>query len=102
MPTSNQFECTMNGAIMIYCIMNGEEMEVEDIIAQQIYSIVSNSSTHARVGFPHLIYHLCEAARVKVKNDFSIPVERPITKKTMEYVKGYQRVHRGEQAREEA
>ncbi|KAL4307015.1 hypothetical protein AHAS_Ahas16G0236000 [Arachis hypogaea] len=56
MPTSNQSECTVDHAIMIHCIMKGEIVEVEDIIAQQIYSIASNSAKNARLGFPHLIY----------------------------------------------
>ncbi|QHN92794.1 uncharacterized protein DS421_17g587010 [Arachis hypogaea] len=102
MPTNNWSECIVVRSIMIHCIMKGKEVEVGDIIAQQIYSIASNSSTHARLGFPHLIYCLCEAARVKVENDFPIPIERPITKKTMEYIREYQKVHRGEQAEEEA
>ncbi|XP_052115347.1 uncharacterized protein LOC127745746 [Arachis duranensis] len=102
MPTSNRSECTVDRAVMIHCIMKGEVVEVEDIIPEQIYNIASNPLKKTRLGFPHLIYRLCEAAKVKMDNDFHIPVERPITKKTMEHLREHHRVPREDQAEEEA
>ncbi|KAL4355992.1 hypothetical protein AHAS_Ahas09G0042100 [Arachis hypogaea] len=102
MPTSNQSEYTVDRVIMIYCIMKKKEAEVADIIAEKIYTIAANPSKNARLGFPHLIYRICEAAKVKVDNDFFILVERPIAKKIMEHLRDHYRVHREDQAKEEA
>ncbi|KAL4299601.1 hypothetical protein AHAS_Ahas17G0117200 [Arachis hypogaea] len=102
MPTRNRSECTVDRAVMIYSIMKGEAMEVENIIPEQIYEIASSPYKNARLRFPHLIYRLCEAAGVKVENDLPIHVERPITKKRMETHRKQHRVHREEQVQEEA
>ncbi|KAL4300204.1 hypothetical protein AHAS_Ahas17G0177500 [Arachis hypogaea] len=102
MPTSNRSKCTMDRAVMIYYIIKGEVVDVEDIIPAQIYNIASNPLKKARLGFPHLIYRLCEAAGVKVENDFPIPVEKQVTKKTMETHREQYRVPKKEQVEEEA
>ncbi|KAL4337251.1 hypothetical protein AHAS_Ahas12G0091500 [Arachis hypogaea] len=84
MPTSNRSECTLDRAVMIYSIMKGEVVEVEDIIPKQVYEIASNPYKNGKLGFSHLIYRLCKAAGVRVENDVPIPIEKPITKKRME------------------
>ncbi|KAL4393714.1 hypothetical protein AHAS_Ahas02G0079600 [Arachis hypogaea] len=102
MLTSNRSECTMDWAVIIHCIMKGEVIELEDIIPQQIYNIASNLLKKARLDFPHLIYCMCEAAKVKVDKDFPILVERPITKKTMEHLRENHNILREDQIEEEA
>ncbi|KAL4315504.1 hypothetical protein AHAS_Ahas15G0191700 [Arachis hypogaea] len=101
-PTSNCSECTTGRAVMIYCIMIGHEVDVSEVIPQQIYHIASNDNIYAKLSFPHLIYWVCEAAEVRLDNDFPIPIERLISRKTMEHAREYTRVSRGGQAEEEA
>ncbi|KAL4276112.1 hypothetical protein AHAS_Ahas20G0174600 [Arachis hypogaea] len=48
------------------------------------------------------MYWLCMAAEVRLENVFPIPIERPISRKTMEHAWEYVRVPRGGQAKEEA
>ncbi|KAL4329191.1 hypothetical protein AHAS_Ahas13G0275400 [Arachis hypogaea] len=92
MPISNRSECTVDRDIMIHCIMKGEIVE----------NIASNPLKKTRLGFPHLIYCLSEAVKVKVDNDFCITVERPITKKTVEHLREHHRVSREDQVEEKA
>ncbi|KAL4329185.1 hypothetical protein AHAS_Ahas13G0274800 [Arachis hypogaea] len=84
---SNLSEVTMARAVMIRCIMLKNEVVVERVIPQEIYSIAPNASTNAKLVFPHLIYRLCDAARVRINHDILISIERPISKKTMDYAR---------------
>ncbi|KAL4322002.1 hypothetical protein AHAS_Ahas14G0166900 [Arachis hypogaea] len=85
---------------MIYSIIKGEVVEVEDIIPKQIYEIASNPYKNGKLGFPHLIYRLCEAAGVRVENDVPIPIEKPITKKRMETHREQHKAHGEKQVQE--
>ncbi|KAL4349600.1 hypothetical protein AHAS_Ahas10G0058200 [Arachis hypogaea] len=96
MPTSNRSECTLDRDVMIYSIIQGEVVEVEDIISEKIYKIASNPYKK------HLIYHLCEAAGIRMENDIPISVEKPITKKRMETHREQHRARMEEQVEEEA
>ncbi|QHO43225.1 uncharacterized protein DS421_5g160980 [Arachis hypogaea] len=102
MPTSNRSKCTVDRDVMIYSIIQGEVVEVEDIIPEQIYKIASSPYKKASIRFPHLIYRLCEAAGVKMENDVPISVEKPITKKRMMTHREQRRVHLEEQVEKKA
>ena len=69
---------------MIHSIMIGEEVEVHDVIANELYKIADKPSYMARLAFPHLICHLCYSAGVIIDGDVSIEEDKPITKKRME------------------
>ena len=83
-PTSNRSEVTVDRAIMIHSIMIGEEVEVHEVIANELYKIADKPSYMARLAFPHLICHLCYSAGVIIDGDVSIEEDKPITKKRME------------------
>ena len=64
--------------------MLGKEVEVHHLIACEIYTIVNKNSTEAKLAYPSLISLLCKEAGVKMGVDEFIPIEHPITKKSME------------------
>ena len=84
LPTSNRSEVTIKRAVMIHCIMLGKEVEVHHVIACEIYTIANKNSTEAKLAYPSLISLLCKEAGVKMGVDEFIPIEHPITKKSME------------------
>ncbi|XP_057748138.1 uncharacterized protein LOC130967343 [Arachis stenosperma] len=86
-PTSNRSEVTIDRAIMIHSIMIGEEIEVHEVIAQELYRVADKTSTLARLAFPHLICHLCYSVGVDIEGDITIDEDKPITKKRMEYTR---------------
>ena len=98
-PTSNRSEVTVDRAIMIHSIMNGEEVEVHEVISLELYKIAEKPSPGARLAFPHLICHLCYSAGVIIEGDIPIEDDKPITKKRMEQAKetlhGSQEMHEG-------
>ncbi|KAL4394433.1 hypothetical protein AHAS_Ahas02G0151500 [Arachis hypogaea] len=67
--------------------MLGNEVEVHRVIPQELYDIATKAFTFARLAFPHLVYHLCEATRICIDRDTPIDVDRPITKRGIEYAK---------------
>ena len=86
-PTSNRSEVTIDRAIMIHSIMIGEEIEVHEVIAQELYKVADKTSTLARLAFPHLICHLCYSVGVDIEGDTPIDEDKPITKKRMEHTR---------------
>ncbi|MED6113706.1 hypothetical protein PIB30_073283 [Stylosanthes scabra] len=65
-PSSNRSQIPVIRAILIHCIMNGEDVRAEDIIADKM---------------------LCKEARVPLREfrrTKKIPVEKPITARRME------------------
>ncbi|KAL4337129.1 hypothetical protein AHAS_Ahas12G0079300 [Arachis hypogaea] len=85
--TSNRSEVTVRRAVMIHCIMLGNKVKVHQVIPLEIYNIVAKTSILSRLAFPHLIFCLCEATKVQIDRDILITVDRPITKKSMEYTR---------------
>ena len=69
---------------MIHCIMLGKEVEVHHLIACEIYTIANKNSTKAKLAYPSLISLLCKDAGVRMGVDEFIPIEHPITKRSME------------------
>ncbi|KAL4337698.1 hypothetical protein AHAS_Ahas12G0136200 [Arachis hypogaea] len=78
-PSSNNFEVTVERAILVHSIMQGEEVRVDKLISKGIYHIAESRASTTYLGFPSLIYRLCKAAKVVIGQDVPIPVERPIT-----------------------
>ncbi|MED6161474.1 hypothetical protein PIB30_061019 [Stylosanthes scabra] len=86
-PTGNKSEITLARAILIHSIMKGEEVRVENIIADNIAVIAQGLHGKGKLGFPSTIYKLCKDARVPMrefKRTSRIPQEKPITAKQME------------------
>ncbi|MED6148310.1 hypothetical protein PIB30_051994 [Stylosanthes scabra] len=66
MPTTNRSELTVDRAVLIHSIMIGEDIRVEEIIADQIYKFVNKKNIRSKLAFPSIIALLCREAKVKV------------------------------------
>ncbi|KAL4349961.1 hypothetical protein AHAS_Ahas10G0094300 [Arachis hypogaea] len=86
-PTSNRSEVTINRAIIIHCIVLGDDVEVHEVIPQELYKVAEKTSTQAGLAFSHLICHLCNSAGVVIEGDIPIEVDKPITKRRMKHVR---------------
>ena len=84
LPTSNRSEVNIARAVMIHCIMIGNEVEVHQIIPLEIYKLANRDSTRAMLAYPNLIFRLCQVAKVLIQVDNFISVKNPITKQVME------------------
>ncbi|MED6164050.1 hypothetical protein PIB30_085976 [Stylosanthes scabra] len=86
-PTRNKSEITVARAILIHAIMRGEDVRVEDIIADNMAMIVQGLHGKGNLSFPSTIYKLCKDAGVPLrefKRTSRIPEEKLITAKRME------------------
>ena len=79
LPTSNRFEVTVKRAVMIHCIMLGNEVEIHHLISYELYTIANKNSTDAKLAYPSLISLLCKDAGVRMGVDEFIPNKHPIT-----------------------
>ncbi|MED6174719.1 hypothetical protein PIB30_071731 [Stylosanthes scabra] len=78
-PSSNRSEIPVIRAILIHCIMRGEDVRAEDIKADKIEK--------GKLGFPSTIYKLCKEAGVPLREfrrSRKIQAEKPITARRME------------------
>ncbi|MED6176962.1 hypothetical protein PIB30_093258 [Stylosanthes scabra] len=85
--TGNKSEITVARAILIHAIMKGEEVRVENIIADNMAVIAQGLHGKGKLGFPSTIYKLCKDVRVPLrefKRTTRIPQEKPITAKRIE------------------
>ncbi|MED6110393.1 hypothetical protein PIB30_042419 [Stylosanthes scabra] len=100
LPTTNRSELTVERAVLIHSIIVGENINVEEIIAYQIYKTDLPSS----LPFSGIIAALClEAKVVTLKDDTLIPQELPIVGEAMIRVREPRaRNPRANQARQEA
>ncbi|MED6183632.1 hypothetical protein PIB30_039472 [Stylosanthes scabra] len=87
MPTTNRFELTVDRAVLIYSIMIGEDIRVEEIIADQIYKFVNKKNIRSKLAFPNVITLLCREAKVKIPGDTLIPQEWGIDAEAMARVR---------------
>ncbi|MED6128505.1 hypothetical protein PIB30_098601 [Stylosanthes scabra] len=74
-------------AILIHCIMRGEDVRAEDIIADKIVKMAQGIKEKGKLGFPSTIYKLCKEAGVPLrefKRTRKIQAEKPITARRME------------------
>ncbi|MED6171899.1 hypothetical protein PIB30_045150 [Stylosanthes scabra] len=85
--TGNKFEITIARAILIHCIMRGEEVRAEEIIADNMGVIAQGLQNKGNVAFPSTIYKLCKDAGVPLREfrrTSKIPEEKYITAKRIE------------------
>ncbi|MED6201534.1 hypothetical protein PIB30_096021 [Stylosanthes scabra] len=79
LPTTNHFELTVESAVLIYSIIIGENINVEEIIAEQIYKFVYKTDVSSSFPFPSIIAALCADAKIPaIPDDTLIPQEPPI------------------------
>ncbi|MED6120821.1 hypothetical protein PIB30_024541 [Stylosanthes scabra] len=79
LPTTNRSELTVERAMLIHSIMIGKNINVEEIIADQIYKFVYKTDLSSSLPFPSIIAALCADAKVPaIKDDTLIPQEPPI------------------------
>ncbi|MED6199233.1 hypothetical protein PIB30_074000 [Stylosanthes scabra] len=78
-PSSNRSEIPVIRAILIHCIMNGEDVHAEEIIPDKMEK--------DKLGFPNTIYKLCKEAGVPLREFWrttKISAEKAITARRME------------------
>ncbi|MED6152334.1 hypothetical protein PIB30_090909 [Stylosanthes scabra] len=78
LPTTNRSELTIERAVLIHSIIIGENINVEEIIAEQIYKFIYKTDISSRLPFPSIIAALCADARIP-----AIPQEPPIVAEAM-------------------
>ncbi|MED6189132.1 hypothetical protein PIB30_092811 [Stylosanthes scabra] len=86
-PSSNRSEIPVIRAILIHCIMRGEDVRAEDIIADKIVRMVQGIKEKGKLGFPSTIYKLCKEAGVPIREfrkTRKIQAEKPITARRMQ------------------
>ncbi|MED6162794.1 hypothetical protein PIB30_073910 [Stylosanthes scabra] len=86
-PSSNRSKIPVIRAILIHCIMRGEDVRAEGIIADKIVRMAQGIKEKGKLGFPSTIFKLCKEAGVPIR-DFrrtrKIQAEKPITARRME------------------
>ncbi|MED6140247.1 hypothetical protein PIB30_091355 [Stylosanthes scabra] len=86
-PSSNRSEIPVIRAILIHCIMRGEDVRAENIIADKIVRMAQGIMEKGKLGFPSTIYKLCKEAEVPLREfrrTRKIQEEKPITARRME------------------
>ncbi|MED6227107.1 hypothetical protein PIB30_110267 [Stylosanthes scabra] len=86
-PSSNRSEIPVIRSILIHCIMKGEDVRAEDIIADKMVKLAQGIKEKGKLGFPSTIYKLCKEAGVPLREfrrTKKIQVEKPITARRME------------------
>ncbi|MED6176579.1 hypothetical protein PIB30_089589 [Stylosanthes scabra] len=82
--TTNHSELTVERAMLIHSIIIGENINVEEIIAEQIYKFVDKMDTSSSLPFPSIIAALCAHARIPaIPDDTLIPQEPLIVGEAM-------------------
>ncbi|MED6110760.1 hypothetical protein PIB30_045804 [Stylosanthes scabra] len=84
LPTTNRSELTVERAVLIHSIIIGENINVEEIIAEKIYKFIYKTDTSSSLPFPSIIAALCADARIPaIPDDTLIPQEPPIIREAM-------------------
>ncbi|MED6213493.1 hypothetical protein PIB30_093963 [Stylosanthes scabra] len=84
LPTTNRSELTLEMAMLIHSIIIGENINVEEIIAEQIYKFVYKTDISSSLPFPSIIAALCADAKIPaIPDDILIPQEPPIVAEAM-------------------
>ncbi|MED6164951.1 hypothetical protein PIB30_095065 [Stylosanthes scabra] len=77
-------ELTVERAVLIHSIIIGENINVEEIIAEQFYKFIYKTDLSSSLPFPSIIAALCLDAKViPHKDDTMIPQETPIAGEAM-------------------
>ncbi|MED6127902.1 hypothetical protein PIB30_092487 [Stylosanthes scabra] len=74
-------------AILIHCIMNGEDVRAKEIIADKMVRMAQGIKEKGKLGFPSTIYKLCKEVGVPLREfrqTKKITAEKPITARRME------------------
>ncbi|MED6186886.1 hypothetical protein PIB30_070941 [Stylosanthes scabra] len=103
-PSSNRSEIPVIRAILIHCIMRGEDVRAEDIIADKIVRMAQGIKEKGKLGFPSTIFKLCKEAGVPIREfrrTRKIQAEKPITARRMESSRLPRPVQRRQQEDEE-
>ncbi|MED6210995.1 hypothetical protein PIB30_069414 [Stylosanthes scabra] len=88
MPITNRFEVNVERAVLIHAIIIGEDIQVDEIIAEQMYKFINKTNTRSKLPFPSVIALLCKEAKVTIPGDTLIPQEDPIDGVAMGRVRG--------------
>ncbi|MED6190726.1 hypothetical protein PIB30_108693, partial [Stylosanthes scabra] len=84
LPTTNHSELTVERAMLIHSIIIDENINVEEIIAEQIYKFVYKTDISSSLPFPSTIAALCADAKIRaIPNDTLIAQEPPIVADAM-------------------
>ncbi|MED6225935.1 hypothetical protein PIB30_098362 [Stylosanthes scabra] len=84
LPTTNRSELTVERAMLIHSIIIGENINVEEIIAEQIYKFIYKTDISSSLPFPSIIAALCADAKIPaILDDTLIPQEPPIVAEAM-------------------
>ncbi|MED6111440.1 hypothetical protein PIB30_052291 [Stylosanthes scabra] len=84
LPTTNRSQLTVKRAMLIHSIIIGEIINVEEIIAKQIYKFVYKTDISSSLPFPNIIAALCADAKIPaIPDDTLIPQEPPIVAEAM-------------------
>ncbi|MED6186950.1 hypothetical protein PIB30_071644 [Stylosanthes scabra] len=84
LPTTNRSELTVERAMLIHSIIIGENINVEEIIAEQIYKFIYKTDISSSLPFPSIIAALCANAKIPaIPDDTLIPQEPPIVSEAM-------------------
>ncbi|MED6202144.1 hypothetical protein PIB30_102419 [Stylosanthes scabra] len=76
LPTTNRSELTIERAVLIHSIIIRENINVEEIIADQIYKFVYKTDVSSSLPFPSIIAALCADARISaITDDILVPQE---------------------------
>ncbi|MED6125693.1 hypothetical protein PIB30_071031 [Stylosanthes scabra] len=103
-PSSNKLEIPVIRAILIHCIMRGEDVRAEDIIADKIVRMAQEIKEKGKLGFPSTIFKLCKEAGVPIREfrrTRKIQAEKPITARRMESTRLRRPIQRRQQEDEE-
>ncbi|MED6176134.1 hypothetical protein PIB30_085083 [Stylosanthes scabra] len=103
-PIQLRSEIPVIRAILIHCIMRGEDVKAKDIIADKIVRMAQGIKEKGKLGFPSTIYKLCKEAGVPLREfrrTKKIQAEKPITARRMESTRLPRPVQRRQQEDEE-
>ncbi|MED6188842.1 hypothetical protein PIB30_089765 [Stylosanthes scabra] len=88
MPTTNRSEVNTERAMLVLSIIIGEDIQVDEIIAEQIYKLSNKNGIRSKLPFPGVIQRLYNEAKASIPKDTMIPIEPPIDGKVMAIVRG--------------
>ncbi|MED6149503.1 hypothetical protein PIB30_063191 [Stylosanthes scabra] len=101
LPTTNHSEVMVERAVLIHSIIIGENINVEELIADQIYKFIYKTDLSSSLPFPSIIAALCLEVKAFIKDDTLIPQEPPIVGEAMVRTRE-SRARNPKQARQEA
>ncbi|MED6173025.1 hypothetical protein PIB30_055445 [Stylosanthes scabra] len=79
LPTTNRSELNVERAVLIHSIIIGENINVEEIIADQIYKFVYKTDVSSSLPFPSIIAAFCVDEKIPaILDDTLIPQKPPI------------------------